>query len=235
MPQRPILGMASAAALVLLSACNGSSDGSPTTTAGTGTIDVGSLAGLFGDDSTGSGSLPTSFPDGTGTEWAARVQEIAGLIPTFQDGLVSGPNVPTSGSADFSGAGAIVDVNIPDTADTPAEIAAYAAVATRATASVNFETGAFTARQFDFVDITDAPVPGEVNYTATLNAEGASVLATATGSIAGTSISVVDSEDAGVGYLGTTPEVAFGFFTDIGEGGTYNGVELGGAFFADRD
>lgn len=230
MSVRLVVSATSVAALVLLAACGGSSDGSPTTTGPTGsTGSIGDLAGGFD----GSGGISTGgFPPGTGSVFLSRIQEISDITTAFSSSF-SGTTVPTlppGGTGNFSGAGVIVDVNIPDDVDTLAEIAPYAVVATTATASVDFASGAFTAQQGNFVDVTDAPVAGVVDYSGTI-VGGASATASVTGSIAGTNISTT----GGFAYFDASPAIVIGSFVATGSGGTYNGIELGGGFFADQD
>jgi len=225
-------------ALALVAACSGGDDagtaGGSGAASGSGSGDVSGLAGLFG---TGGGEdfSAADLPEGTGSEFVARLQEVDDRSEVFRSTLTSAPTVPTSGTATFSGTGGIADVNIPQDADTVPEIAGYAAVATRADASVDFGSGDFSARQYDFLDIADAPVSGEVTYAGRIASSGVSDDTTVSGSIAGTAISATGPDKAGGGYVGVADPLFLGFFTAVGSGGTYDGVELGGGFFAAED
>lgn len=152
---------------------------------------------------------------------------------------------PTSGKATFSGAGIIIDGDIPNDVDTVAEALGYALFSTDATASIDFGTGDVTARQFDFRNVEDGTVSGEINYSAKIVSGTAGPTGTVpvvTGEVDGTKISISGSSDpsglpAGiVVFVGTDgSKNTTGFFDATGAGGPYDGRNLTGTFFAKED
>ena len=225
--------LASAAGVALLAACGG---GGGDDTSGGGDVETGGLIpdGFAGD------------PD-AGTVFIARVEELAGLLSAEPGPLGT---LPTSGSATYSGAGVIVDLEIPGSIDNVSDAQGFALVATDAEAEIFFKDGDFTARQFDFKDAGDAAVAGEVNYSGTVNPDGSTGTTTSVvGSIAGTTFST-DGNTSFVDPDGNTvaggsaslvnvnnQNVFLGVFFAEGDasGGAHDGVQLGGAFAADED
>ena len=217
----------------LLAACSGGSTdtggtgGGGGTTGGTGT--VGIPDGVLNDDQ-------------VGDLFVARTQEMVDILAGFPAQPAS---LPTSGTATFSGAGIIIDRDIPSDVDTVAEARAYALFSTDATASIDFGNGDVTARQFDLRNVADEAVSGEVNYSATIVSGTSGTTGTVpvvTGNVAGTSISIAGANDpngqrAGVVVLVGSDDSknATGFFEAVGVGGTYDGRNLAGTFFAAED
>jgi len=190
-----------------------------------------------GGDDGANGETGDLIPGGIASDAAAgdvflgRVQELANLIEFTPDGS----DLPSTGTADFAGTGLIVDTNIPQDVDTVSEALEYALVATLATAKIDFSNGDIEARQFDFRDVADNVVDGEVLYEGTLVNGTTGDEATAIGSIAGTSISATGEADAGMAAFAVNNGTRVtGFFEAEGSGGKYPGVELGGAFAADN-
>ncbi len=234
----PIVGrLAAVLSAGLLAACGGGTTDTTGTTGGTGTNDV------IPDGSSGAPDIEGIVNDSqVGDLFVARSQEMVDILQSFPTTPAA---LPTSGSATFSGAGIIIDGDIPNDVDTVAEALGYALFSTDATASIDFGTGDVSARQFDFRNVVDAPVSGEVNYSATIVSGTSGTTGTipvVTGNVDGTTISIAgagdpDGQRAGVVVLVDTDgsKNTTGFFDATGAGGTYDGRNLTGTFFAKED
>ena len=231
---RIVCRLASIAGIGLLAACSGGS-----TSDGTGSDANDLLPGGGGTGPDLDGILNDSQ---IGALFVSRTQEMVGILNGFPDQPVA---LLTSGNATFSGAGIIIDSAIPGDVDTVDEARAYALFSTDATAAIDFVSGAVTARQFDFRNVADESVPGQVTYSSTLVSGTSGTTGTAaavTGTVGNTNISITGANDPNGQLAGVVVLVGSdgsknttGFFAARGVGGTYDGASLTGTFFAAED
>jgi hypothetical protein len=123
--------------------------------------------------------------------------------PVFDRSNLS--DLPTTGSATFSGIGRITDASV-NSDDITAASLRRRSVVTDAEATVLFGARTMTATQRNFIDVDGNPVPGQVNWSGTLSPTDTGVFtATASGDVGGT-IFATPTGQAAVVYLETATD-----------------------------
>ena len=147
-----------------------------------------------------SGLPPPSVIVGANPAYTGKLES---YLATLRDPLFDPQNVtnlPTSGTATFTGIGRITDATV-TTADVSAASLRNRSVVTDASATFDFAAGTMTATQTNFIDVDGAPVAGQVNWTAGTTPGGSGALtATVSGDVGGT-VFATPAGQASVVYL----------------------------------
>lgn len=192
-----------------------------------------------GGDSDSNGGSTDGLPDpgdiaGADPDFVnALNQQIA--IANSDLALAGRTDLPTQGSATYSGFGSIFDGSLTTAANTVADLQNRAVVST-VDASVSFAGGTVDVTQTDFIDVEGNPVSGSVAWTGTYETDGR-FNATVTGDVGGTTIAT-GTDQALVGFFGDQADSSIlGLFENATTSGNgwLEGSSASGSFAATSD